>query len=94
MITASHNPKDDNGVKIIEHNGDILPICWEPIAEEIVNSSDLGATLRKIFAENLINEEQFFYNSMEHVSFGIDTRETGPRLLTAAINATKILNLK
>lgn len=38
MITASHNPKDDNGVKIIEHNGDILPMSWEPISEDIVNS--------------------------------------------------------
>lgn len=59
MITASHNPKDDNGVKIIEHNGDILPMSWEPIAEEIVNSKDLGATLRKIFKEHLLDEDQF-----------------------------------
>lgn len=33
MITASHNPKDDNGIKIIEDNGDVLPVSWEPLAE-------------------------------------------------------------
>ena len=94
MITASHNPKDDNGVKIIEHNGDILPMSWEPIAEEIVNSKDLGATLRKIFKEHLLDEDQFQYMSMEHVSFALDTRETGPKLLTSAVNACKILKMR
>lgn len=41
MITASHNPKDDNGVKVIEDNGDVLPVSWEPYAEQIVNSTNL-----------------------------------------------------
>ena len=49
MITASHNPKDDNGVKIIEHNGDVLPVSWEPFAEQIVNSTNLEETLVDIF---------------------------------------------
>jgi phosphoacetylglucosamine mutase len=49
MITASHNPKDDNGVKIIEDNGDVLPVSWEPYAEQIVNSSNLEETIYQLF---------------------------------------------
>jgi len=49
MITASHNPKDDNGVKVIEDNGDVLPVSWEPYAEQIVNSSNLEETLHQLF---------------------------------------------
>ena len=45
MITASHNAKEDNGVKIIECDGSMLDQSWEPFAEEIVNSQDLKATL-------------------------------------------------
>lgn len=80
MITASHNPKDDNGVKIIEHNGDILPMDWESVAEEIVNSTDLRKTLLGIFDYCNIDPECFEYTNTEHVGFAIDTRESGPKL--------------
>lgn len=49
MITASHNPKEDNGIKVIEHNGDTLPIPLEKYAEELVNSNDLKKTLKSLF---------------------------------------------
>jgi len=38
MITASHNPKNDNGLKIIERDGSVLNMDWESISEEIVNA--------------------------------------------------------
>ena len=41
MITASHNPAKDNGVKIVEPNGHMLNPTWEPISEKIVNSEAL-----------------------------------------------------
>lgn len=37
MITASHNPADDNGVKIIEPSGNILEQSWEKFATAIAN---------------------------------------------------------
>ena len=45
MITASHNHKDDNGVKIIEGSGHMLDQSWEPLAEKIVNAKSLKETL-------------------------------------------------
>jgi phosphoacetylglucosamine mutase len=42
MITASHNPKEDNGVKIIERDGSMLVAEWESVAEEFANSKDIA----------------------------------------------------
>jgi phosphoacetylglucosamine mutase len=33
MITASHNPKQDNGLKIIERDGAMLNMAWEKLVE-------------------------------------------------------------
>ncbi len=38
MITASHNPVEDNGCKLIDPNGDMLDEAWEIYATELVNS--------------------------------------------------------
>ena len=57
MITASHNPAKDNGVKIVEPTGHMLVPQWESISEKIVNSdqiqSDLLDQLTKGFASEL-----------------------------------------
>ena len=38
MITASHNPECDNGIKLSDSNGGMLPIKWETMATEFANS--------------------------------------------------------
>lgn len=38
MITASHNPMEDNGVKIIDPMGNMLDPIWENYANLIVNA--------------------------------------------------------
>ena len=45
MITASHNPKQDNGLKIVEADGSMLHHEWEKKAETLVNSKNLRETL-------------------------------------------------
>ena len=37
MITASHNPEHDNGLKIIEPDGSMLDQSWESLATTIAN---------------------------------------------------------
>lgn len=38
MITASHNPIDDNGCKLVDPYGDMLEEKWEEYATDLVNS--------------------------------------------------------
>lgn len=37
MITASHNPEEDNGVKLVDPKGEMIEPDWEVYATEIAN---------------------------------------------------------
>jgi phosphoacetylglucosamine mutase len=41
MITASHNPEQDNGIKIVDVDGGMLSQSMEPLAEQIANVDSL-----------------------------------------------------
>jgi len=38
MITASHNPEPDNGVKLVDPHGEMLQQKWEEFATKLVNA--------------------------------------------------------
>jgi phosphomannomutase len=38
MITASHNPEQDNGVKLIDPFGEMLQQSWEKFATRLANA--------------------------------------------------------
>lgn len=42
MITASHNPEHDNGIKLVDFDGGMLSQSWEPYAELLANCSDFS----------------------------------------------------
>ncbi|CBZ50976.1 gk12616, related [Neospora caninum Liverpool] len=42
MITASHNPVEDNGVKLVRPDGCLLSPVWELYAEDLVNAAFLA----------------------------------------------------
>lgn len=42
MITASHNPEEDNGVKLVEPMGEMLVPAWEKHATAVAHAKDDG----------------------------------------------------
>lgn len=55
MITASHNPVHDNGVKIADPNGDMLSQDWEPFAESLANANSPQIFLQGVEAVAGVN---------------------------------------
>ena len=86
MITASHNPECDNGVKIIEPNGEMLEEEWESYATSIVNCkvSDLHSCIQKI-----VLREQISLTQEGIVFVGRDGRKSGLALSALAIEGCK-----
>lgn len=80
MITASHNPEPDNGVKLIDPRGEMLEPKWEKYATDIVRCSDneLEQEVAKI-----IDTEQIIIGQSSNVYVGMDNRYHSPRLLKA-----------
>ncbi|XP_052744975.1 phosphoacetylglucosamine mutase [Bicyclus anynana] len=83
MITASHNLEPDNGVKLIDPDGEMLEQSWEEIATRLANVSDndLESTTGEIIKQ--VNADMALKAS---VYIGMDTRYTSPRLAAAAVH--------
>ncbi|XGW28421.1 hypothetical protein V3C99_008305 [Haemonchus contortus] len=84
MITASHNPAKDNGVKIVDPKGEMLATEWEKYGSELANASDeqLPTAVRAL--EVQIAPKASTPNAL--VVCGMDSRESSP-YLTEAVKA-------
>ncbi|XP_034255073.1 phosphoacetylglucosamine mutase isoform X2 [Thrips palmi] len=89
MITASHNPVADNGVKIVDPSGEMLEILWETIATNLANVKDdeLSATIIQI-----VDQEKIDLDKPASVYFGRDTRPSSPHLSNAAVEGSTLFN--
>ncbi|XP_026323195.1 phosphoacetylglucosamine mutase [Hyposmocoma kahamanoa] len=88
MITASHNLEPDNGVKLIDPDGEMLEQSWEEIATRLANVSDndLETTTGEIIKQ--VNADM---SLKAQVCIGMDTRYTSPRLAAAAVHGVMAL---
>jgi len=92
MITASHNEKQDNGVKIVERDGSMMVEAWEPLAVEFANAADVKAVLTGLESEESAKRYGLtgsIYDDKDGVKpqvyVGNDTRDTSPMLAKAVI---------
>ncbi|KAJ5710018.1 Phosphoacetylglucosamine mutase [Penicillium malachiteum] len=90
MITASHNPAEDNGVKLVDPMGEMLEGAWEVYATKLANAP--LESIAEVY-EQLAKEIEVDMGNPARVVFARDTRASGSRLvgvLNAALTATEV----
>lgn len=85
MITASHNPAADNGVKVVDPMGEMLEQEWEAYATQLVNCPTDEALVAKY--RSLAEQLNINLDAPGKVIYGRDTRPSGHRLVTALSDA-------
>jgi phosphoacetylglucosamine mutase len=82
MITASHNPWSDNGVKIVDVDGCMLSRDWEEYATCVANATSAGEMLS--VTDEFLKKLDVVPNMLAvRVHVARDTRVTGPDILSA-----------
>ncbi|KAI0482256.1 phosphoglucomutase/phosphomannomutase domain-containing protein [Xylariaceae sp. FL0804] len=90
MITASHNPAADNGVKIVDPMGDMLEQEWEAYATSLVNAPSHEELVDYFF--KLADTLRINLAVPAKVIAGRDTRPSGITLTTALADALAATN--
>lgn len=85
VITASHNPVGDNGVKIADPDGGMMAQHWEPFADALANAPDPDALLQMVLQFAKDEGIPLGGEDTAQVLLGRDTRPTGAYLLDAAL---------
>lgn len=95
MVTASHNPVEDNGVKLIDSSGEMLETDWEPIVEDFCNTpvDDVTILFNKI--SDLLNKFNITLDEIPttekfHVLIGHDTRPSCEPLVDLLLGGLKV----
>ncbi|KAI8817374.1 uncharacterized protein EV422DRAFT_541563 [Fimicolochytrium jonesii] len=89
MITASHNPAEDNGVKLVEPRGEMLAQSWEGYATELANAATAEELARIL--EDVVAKEGIDTSKNANVIVGRDTRPSGEALVVALTDGVKAL---
>ncbi|KAI9808945.1 MAG: Phosphoacetylglucosamine Mutase [Pycnora praestabilis] len=87
MITASHNPPEDNGVKLVDPMGEMLEASWEAYATTLANATSDEALLEAY--NKLATDLKVKPETPSRIILARDTRASGPPLVAALVEALK-----
>ncbi|KAK0546047.1 hypothetical protein OC845_004786 [Tilletia horrida] len=83
MVTASHNPEPDNGLKMVDPRGEMLESSWEAYCTEIANVDDPAELIAAL--EKLAQTTHIDLSTPATVVFAHDTRPSSPKLVKAIV---------
>ena len=89
MVTASHNPEEDNGIKMVDACGDMLASDWEPICTRIANADSYDQLLNEI--HTLIQSLRLDMSANRRVIYACDTRPSSPALVRAVEDGLQVM---
>ncbi|KAM9552102.1 phosphoacetylglucosamine mutase isoform 1-T1 [Salvelinus alpinus] len=88
MVTASHNPEEDNGVKLVDPMGEMVTPAWEVYATQLANAEqeELLTALKDVIEREAISMAQ-----EASVFVGKDTRPSSDSLSQAVLDGVHAL---
>ncbi|GAA6058671.1 hypothetical protein JCM10212_004082 [Sporobolomyces blumeae] len=92
MVTASHNPERDNGVKLVDPHGEMLVSSWEKYATQLANAPSEADLLSAL--GSIISETSTDLAVPATVIYGHDTRPSCPSLVRALEDGLTAMDAK
>ncbi|NXF91740.1 AGM1 mutase, partial [Eubucco bourcierii] len=88
VVTASHNPEEDNGVKLVDPLGEMLHPSWEEYATQLANAEEeeLQSVVTEICQKAAVNQHRD-----ASVFIGRDTRPSSEKLSQAVVDGISVL---
>lgn len=90
MITASHNPEHDNGVKLVDYDGEMIDSEWEGHATKLAQSTSLEEFITLVIA---LSDDSNVIDGCAKVFIGQDTRRSGNHLANICAQGVEALGV-